>query len=95
MLDTARDYVGPLLGRVEEQELLASLLDGVTERGRALVLRGEPGIGKSRLPASRATNLRRTHSGGWALRTSRPPHGSSRFPIRGVRPMSGVSDGRS
>jgi hypothetical protein len=38
-----------LLGRAEEQSLLTSILDGVGERGQALVLRGEPGIGKSRL----------------------------------------------
>src|SRR3954466_13571947 len=39
----------PLLGRHEEQRLLTSLLDDVATRGQALVLRGEPGIGKSRL----------------------------------------------
>src|SRR3954468_22446168 len=39
----------PLLGRAQEQSLLTSLLDGVGDRGQALVLRGEPGIGKSRL----------------------------------------------
>jgi DNA-binding CsgD family transcriptional regulator len=49
MLGSARDQVAPLLGRAHEQGLLMSLLDGVGERGRALVLRGEPGIGKSRL----------------------------------------------
>ena len=49
MLGSARDEVAPLLGRAQEQSLLTSLLDGVGERGQALVLRGEPGIGKSRL----------------------------------------------
>src|SRR3954468_20602162 len=39
----------PLLGRAQEQSLLTSFLDGVGDRGQALVLRGEPGIGKSRL----------------------------------------------
>ena len=38
-----------MLGRAHEQSLLMSLLDGAAERGRALVLRGDPGIGKSRL----------------------------------------------
>ncbi len=42
---------GPLLGRDAEIELLASLLDGVQGGGGALVLYGEPGIGKSRLLA--------------------------------------------
>src|SRR5687768_2059624 len=49
MLGPVRDEAAPLLGRAEEQGLLASLLDGVGERGQALVLRGDPGIGKSRL----------------------------------------------
>ena len=42
---------GPLLGRDAEIELLASLLDGIQGGGGALVLSGEPGIGKSRLLA--------------------------------------------
>lgn len=41
--------LGPLLGRDAEIELLTSLLDGIESGGSALVLRGEPGIGKSRL----------------------------------------------
>ena len=49
MLGTARDQAAPLLGRAEEQSLLTSLLDEVGDRGQALVFRGEPGIGKSRL----------------------------------------------
>ena len=49
MLGSARDEVAPLLGRAQEQNLLTSLLDVVGDRGQALVLRGEPGIGKSRL----------------------------------------------
>ncbi len=44
MLVMGRDEAAPLLGRAREQALLTSLLDGVAERGRALVLRGEPGI---------------------------------------------------
>src|SRR3989442_14683377 len=43
--------LGPLLGRDAEIELLASLLDGIQGGGGALVLYGEPGIGKSRLLA--------------------------------------------
>ena len=49
MLGSARDEAAPLLGRVPEQSLLTSLLDAVGDHGQALVLRGEPGIGKSRL----------------------------------------------
>ena len=41
--------VGPLFGRDAETGLLESLIDATPERGAALSLRGEPGIGKSRL----------------------------------------------
>jgi hypothetical protein len=56
MVTGARDESVPLLGRDEEQRLLGSRLDEVTTRGQALVVRGEPGVGKSRLlsHASRA-----------------------------------------
>jgi AAA ATPase domain len=57
MLGT-RDGAAPLLGRAKEQELLASLLDEVATRGQALVLRGEPGIGKSRLLSEAARTAR-------------------------------------
>src|SRR3954465_11284327 len=49
MLVSSRDGATPLVGRLEEQHLVASHLDDVATRGQALVLRGEPGIGKSRL----------------------------------------------
>lgn len=39
----------PLLGRKAEQQLLTSMMNDVSEHGAALVLHGEPGIGKSRL----------------------------------------------
>ncbi len=48
MFVTARDEAAPLLGRGREQSLLRSLLDEVATHGQALVLRGEPGVGKSR-----------------------------------------------
>src|SRR3954452_21225896 len=49
MRGTAHDGATPLVGRLEEQRLLTSLLDDIATRGHALVLLGEPGIGKSRL----------------------------------------------
>jgi predicted ATPase len=49
MVGTAHGKSVPLLGRDEEQRLLRSLVDEVATRGQALVLHGEPGIGKSRL----------------------------------------------
>ena len=39
----------PLVGRDAERGVLAGLLDDVGRRGAALLLRGEPGIGKSAL----------------------------------------------
>src|SRR3954451_22455516 len=48
MVDATRTEV-PLLGRRAEVERVTSLLDGIESGGGALVLRGEPGIGKSRL----------------------------------------------
>lgn len=58
MLVAARDDAGPLLGRESETKLLTSLLDGIQSSGAALVLRGEPGIGKSRLLAEAAAVAR-------------------------------------
>ncbi len=42
---------GNAVGRTAEFRILTDLLDGVDRRGGALVLRGDPGIGKSRLLA--------------------------------------------
>ena len=49
MIGSAHGDAPPLVGRFEEQGVMTSLLDGVSSRGQALVLSGEPGIGKSRL----------------------------------------------
>jgi predicted ATPase len=49
MLREGSDVVRPLVGRNDEMVLITSMLDAVESRGGALVLRGEPGIGKSRL----------------------------------------------
>jgi len=48
-MSIAASNPGPLLGRDAEIGLLVSLLDGIGTAGDALVLHGEPGIGKSRL----------------------------------------------
>ena len=55
MLGAAKDRT-PLIGRSTEIEALTRLLDNVERAGAALVLRGDPGIGKSRL-LSEATAL--------------------------------------
>ena len=49
----------PLLGREAELEQLTDLLDAVDRHGAALVVRGEPGIGKSRLISEAADLARR------------------------------------
>jgi hypothetical protein len=48
----------PLLGRARELDLLVSFLDGIETIGQALMLRGAPGIGKSRLLAERRRRRR-------------------------------------
>ncbi|HZZ54195.1 MAG TPA: AAA family ATPase [Trebonia sp.] len=48
-MSIAASNPGPLLGRAAEIALLVSLLDDIGTGGGALVLHGEPGIGKSRL----------------------------------------------
>ena len=40
-----------LVGRERELDAVAALLDGAPERGGTLLVRGEPGIGKSALLA--------------------------------------------
>ena len=48
MLVPSKDRA-PLLGRSAEIEVVTELLDEVERTGAALVLRGDPGIGKSRV----------------------------------------------
>ena len=48
----------PLYGRAREVRVLDALLASVTEHGDALVLLGEPGIGKSSLVAAAAGSAR-------------------------------------
>jgi DNA-binding CsgD family transcriptional regulator len=50
--------LGRLLGRADEVELLTSLLDGAGDAGGALVIRGEPGVGKSQLLSEAAALAR-------------------------------------
>ena len=58
MLAAVRDEAAPLLGREREEALLRTLLDEVAIHGQALVLRGEPGVGKSRLLSEAARTAR-------------------------------------
>ena len=57
-MSAAASNLAPLLGREAEVELLTSLLGRIENGGGTLVLRGEPGIGKSRLLAEAAALAR-------------------------------------
>src|SRR4051794_775802 len=84
MLRTAGDDAPPLLGRAEEQELLTSLLDGVAKRGQALVLRGEPGIGKSRLLSEAA---RMSRERGMTVLTTTGVQSEAHLPFAGLHQL--------
>jgi DNA-binding CsgD family transcriptional regulator len=59
-VSTSLEATGELIGRHSEIASVDAVLDRVRERGGALVIRGEPGIGKSALleaAASRASDL--------------------------------------
>ncbi len=49
----------PLIGRESESRLIVELLDGVPERGGALLVHGAAGVGKSALLAEAAEQARR------------------------------------
>jgi hypothetical protein len=57
----------PIFGRERELTELEELVDGVFERGAALLVRGEPGIGKSTLVAA---SRRAEEAGMLVLRTT-------------------------
>src|SRR3954468_2809303 len=90
MLGPAHLQVAPLLGRLREQRLLDSLLDDVATRGQALVLRGEPGIGKSRLLSETAQAAR---ARGMAVLTTTGVQSEAHLPFAGLhqllRPVRG------
>src|ERR1700754_3309585 len=84
MLSMTRDDSAPLVGRTEEQDLLASLLGEVATRGQALVLRGEPGIGKSRLLAETARSARER---GMTVLTAAGVQSEAHLPFAGLHQM--------
>jgi len=73
-----------LLGRAPEQSLLTSLLDGIGERGQALVLRGDPGIGKSRLLSAAAQTARER---GMTVLTATGVQTEAHLPFAGLHQM--------
>jgi len=90
MVSTARDEAAPLLGRDEERGLLRSLLEEVATRGQALVLRGEPGVGKSRLLSDTARTARER---GMSVLTTTGVQSEAHLPFAGLhqllRPVRG------
>lgn len=84
MLGRVRDEAAPLLGRADEQRLLMALLDGVGERGQALVLRGDPGIGKSRLLSVAEQTAR---DRGLTVLTATGVHSEAHLPFAGLHQL--------
>jgi hypothetical protein len=80
MLGTAHEQAAPLLGRRQEQSALMALLDEVATRGQALVLRGEMGIGKSRLLSETAWMAR---ARGMVVLTTVGVQSEARLPLSG------------
>ena len=89
MLATTRDEAVPLLGRDGEQRVLTSMLDEVAIRGAALVLHGEPGVGKFGYCPTRSrgggTGHDSAHYGWCAVGSSLPFAGLHQLlrPVRG------------
>ena len=90
MVAASRDEDAPLLGRAREQNFLRSLLDEVALHGQALVLRGEPGVGKSRLLSDTARTARER---GMRVLTATGVQSEARLPFAGLhqllRPVRG------
>src|SRR6516162_4112366 len=90
MLGAVGEEVAPLIGREQEQTLLTSVLDEVGARGQALVLRGEAGIGKSRLLSDMAHAARER---GMSVLTTVGVQSEAHLPFAGLhqllRPVRG------
>lgn len=84
---------GPIFGRERELARLERLVDGVSECGAALLVRGEPGIGKSSLLA--AARRRAEEAGMRVLRTA-GVQSEAQLPFAGlhqlVLPILGQAD---
>jgi predicted ATPase len=90
MVAATRDETAPLVGRDRELGLLRSLLDEVSARGRSLLLRGEPGVGKSRLLSDTALAARER---GMSVLTATGVQSEAHLPFAGLhqllRPVRG------
>ncbi len=84
MVAGANDQFAPLLGREREQSILKSFLDEVAVRGQALVLRGEPGVGKSRLLSDTA---QAAHQRGITVLTTTGVQSEADLPFAGLHQL--------
>jgi DNA-binding CsgD family transcriptional regulator len=73
-----------LVGREPELRTIHELVDGVAEQGRALVLRGEPGIGKSALLAEAS---RYATSAGFSVLAATGAQSEARLPFAGLHQL--------
>jgi predicted ATPase len=82
--------VQPIVGRERETGVLAEVIGRIHERGAALVVRGEAGIGKSALLASASVRAR---SHGMLILTTTGVQAESHLPFAGLhqllRPLLG------
>ncbi len=79
--DTARR---PLVGRDAELEVLEGLLDGVQERGASLIVRGDPGVGKSTLLETFAA---RAAENGWRVLETGGTPSERPLPLAGLHKL--------
>src|ERR1700733_8758741 len=84
MIGSAHGEAEPLLGRLGEQSLMTSLLDDGATRGQALVLSGEPGIGKSRLLSMCERTARER---GMAVLSTTGVQAEAHLPVAGVHQL--------
>jgi DNA-binding CsgD family transcriptional regulator len=73
-----------LYGRESELEILDGLTSGIRERGGALLVRGEPGIGKSTLLAE---SSRRAREAGIRVLTTNGVESEARLPFAGLHQL--------
>src|SRR2546425_7318417 len=79
-----------LYGRVRESRVLEGLLGSARERGDALVLVGEPGIGKSSLIAAAAANAR---ASGFQILTATGVQSEAEIPFAGLHQLTRALQG--
>ena len=75
---------GPIFGRERELTRLERLVDGVSEHGAALLVRGEAGIGKSTLLAAAS---RRAEAAGMRVLRATGVQSEAQLPFAGLHQL--------